>query len=451
MSKRILLVEDENQMRAILSESLQAMGYDTQEAKDGVHATEILETQTFDLVITDLKMPRMDGLALMSTTLKKFPNMGFLIITAYGTIESAVDALQSGAFDFLTKPFSISQLGTRVQRFFEFTDLKQANQGLRRKITSLQRSRKIVGQSPNLVHVLEQIDMVAKSDAPVLVQGESGTGKELVANSIHESSDRADKPYLKINCSAIPETLVESILFGHEKGAFTNAVTTRQGLFEEANNGTLLLDEISEMPIQLQAKLLRVLQEHTLTRVGSSKEISVDVRIITTTNRNIETLIAEGGFRSDLYYRLNVFPITIPPIRERREDIQLLVKHFLGTFRKKYGFEEKEISPEAWEAILKYDWPGNVREIENLLERAILYSGSETQLKTSHFHFQPRHSDPKSNGVLEVGSVSMEEVEKHVIFKTLEQCDNNRTRAAEILGITSRTLRNKLSQYKMDA
>lgn len=450
MSKRILLVEDESQMRAILSESLQAMGYETQEAKDGVHAMEILETQTFDLVVTDLKMPRMDGVELMSTTLKKYPNTGFLIMTAYGTIETAVDALQTGAFDFLTKPFSISQFGTRVKRFFEFTDLQQVNQGLRRKINSLQRSKKIIGQSPAFLKILEQIDVVAKSDVPVLIQGESGTGKELVASSIHESSARADKPFLKINCSAIPETLVESILFGHEKGAFTNAVSTRQGLFEEANDGTLLLDEISEMPIHLQAKLLRVLQEQTLTRVGSSKETSVDVRIIATTNRNIEELIAEGGFRSDLYYRLNVFPITIPPIRERRDDIQLLVRHFLEIFRKKYKFEGKEVSEKSWEIILEYDWPGNVREIENLVERAFLYSGNDTQLKTSHFHFQPIQSNPKPNGQLEIGAVSMADVEKHVIFKTLELCEDNRTKTADILGITSRTLRNKLSQYKLD-
>lgn len=450
MSKQILLVDDEYQMRSILSESLQAMGYSTQEAKNGVHATEILETQSFDLVITDLKMPQMDGLELMSRILKKYPNTGILIITAYGTIEAAVDALQSGAFDFLTKPFSISQLGTRVQRYFEYTDLKQANQGLRRKITSLQRSKKIIGQSPSLLRVLEQIDVVAKSDVPVLIQGESGTGKELVASSIHESSDRADKPFLKINCSAIPETLVESILFGHEKGAFTNAVSTRQGLFEEADNGTLLLDEISEMPIHLQAKLLRVLQEQSLTRVGSSKEISVDVRIIATTNRNIEELIVDGGFRSDLYYRLNVFPIIIPPIRDRRDDIQLLVRHFIETFRKKYGFEKKDVSEEAWEIILKYDWPGNVREIENLVERAILYSGNGIQLKENHFHLQPLRRNHKSNGALVVGSVSMAEVEKYVILKTLKICDDNRTKAADILGITSRTLRNKLSQYKLD-
>ena len=450
MSKRILLVEDENQMRSILRESLETMGYEAEEAKDGVAAMEVLEKQSFELVITDLKMPRMDGLELMATAKKKYPELGFLIITAYGTIEAAVDALKSGAFDFLTKPFSISQLGTRVQRYFEFAHLKEVNQGLRRKLTSLQRTKKIVGQSPLLLKVMEQIEVVAKSDVPVLIQGESGTGKELVASSIHESSVRADQPFLKINCSAIPETLVESILFGHEKGAFTNAVNTRRGLFEEANEGTLLLDEISEMPIHLQAKLLRVLQERTLTRVGSTKEIPVDVRIIATTNRNINELIAEGGFRSDLYYRLNVFPIQIPPVRARKDDIQILVKHFIETFRKKYGFEKKTVSEEAWQVILNYEWPGNVREIENLVERAILYSGNEPELKKHHFHLQPIPSEHKSNGALEIGAVTMAEVEKHVIFKTLELCDDNRTKAAEILGITSRTLRNKLSQYKSD-
>lgn len=308
----------------------------------------------------------------------------------------------------------------------------------------------IVGKAPEMQTVFKLIEDIAPTDATVLIQGESGTGKELVASSIHESSDRADKPFLKINCSAIPETLVESILFGHEKGAFTNAVSTRQGLFEEADNGTLLLDEISEMPIHLQAKLLRVLQEQSLTRVGSSKEISVDVRIIATTNRNIEELIVDGGFRSDLYYRLNVFPIIIPPIRDRRDDIQLLVRHFIETFRKKYGFEKKDVSEEAWEIILKYDWPGNVREIENLVERAILYSGNGIQLKENHFHLQPLRRNHKSNGALVVGSVSMAEVEKYVILKTLKICDDNRTKAADILGITSRTLRNKLSQYKLD-
>jgi len=447
--RRLLVVDDDHSMRAILQEALTNSGYSVQNAKDGKTALEIINTEGCDLVITDLVMPEMNGTELMEQVRKKYPNIGFLIITAYGTVETAVQALQNGAFDFITKPFSISQIESRVERFFEYEHLKEENKQLKHKLSYNEKFNKLVGKSKGMERIYHQINIVAKSDAPVFIQGESGTGKELIALAIHENSERVNQPFLKINCSAIPESLFESTLFGHEKGAFTNAIKMHKGLFEEANGGTLLLDEISEIPIAMQAKLLRVLQEGKFTRIGSTKEISGDVRILATTNRVVNEMVEEGKFRSDLFYRLNVFPIIVPPLRTRPEDIPLLVDHFIKKFQMKYGYDKKEVNKETLDELIRYSWPGNVRQLENLIERGILYSGEEKVLTLGHISLETDYIRQDDNGI-GTDVLSIAEMEKKLIYHTLKKTRNNRTQAANILGISVRTLRNKLHQYAQD-
>ncbi|NOZ74595.1 MAG: sigma-54-dependent Fis family transcriptional regulator [FCB group bacterium] len=450
MSKRLLIVDDDNSMRSILQEALVGGAYDVKTAKDGESAIRFIDSNDVDLVITDLMMPGINGLELMMTVRKSYPELGFIFITAYGTVETAVKAMHEGAFDFITKPFSISQIETRVERYFNMENLRIENRELKQKLSLDQRFKKLVGKNTNFQKIFEQIDIVSKSDVPVLIQGESGTGKELIAGAIHEASNRSGGKYLKINCSAIPDTLFESTLFGHEKGAFTNAHKAHTGLFEEADGGTLLLDEISEMPALLQAKLLRVLQEGAISRVGSNKELAVDTRIIATTNRNIKEIVGGGKFRSDLFFRLNVFPIKVPPLRTRRDDIPVLVDHFMKKYQKKYGYSEKAVEPEVMEAFQNYYWPGNVRQLENILERAILYSMQSKSIKLADISFETEVSQNNS----ELGSdevMSIPEMEKKLIIRTLKQTKNNRTEAARILEVSTRTLRNKLHQYEEES
>lgn len=447
MSKRLLIVDDDNSMRSILQEALENDHYDVSTAKDGEMALRMIDKYSFDLVITDLKMPGINGLELMQQVRKHHPDLGFIFITAYGTVEAAVSAMHEGAFDFITKPFSISQIEARVERYFSVAELRTENRQLKEKLSLDQRFKKLVGTSSAFQKILQQIDIVSKSDVPVLIQGESGTGKELIASAIHENSDRKANKYLKVNCSAIPDTLFESTLFGHEKGAFTNAHKAHTGLFEEASGGTLLLDEVSEMPAVLQAKLLRVLQEGTITRVGSNKEITIDTRVIATTNRDINQIVHEGKFRSDLYFRLNVFPIEIPALRYRKEDIPVLVEHFLNNFRTKYNLQEKQVDPAVMKLFQDYHWPGNVRQLENILERAILYSMQSRDILPEHISFEAER-DRGSQELLSDEIMSIPEMEKRLILKTLKKTRNNRTEAARLLGVSTRTLRNKLHQYE---
>jgi len=444
--KKILVVDDDLSLRTILDETLSTSGFKVKVAKDGKIALDLLAAEEFDLVVTDLMMPGMTGIEFMVAARKLYEQLGFLIITAYGTVETAVDALHKGAFDFVTKPFSISQLESRVNRYFEYQDLKTENKTLKRKLSDDRKYTKLVGQSPEMNHVFSQISMVARSDAPVFIQGESGTGKELIAQSIHDNSDRSDKPFLKVNCSAIPESLFESTLFGHEKGSFTNAIKMHKGLFEEADGGTLLLDEISEIPVTMQAKLLRALQSRTITRVGNTQELDIDVRVIATSNQDIEQLIKKGHFRSDLYYRINVFPIMVPPLRLRNTDIPLLVDHFLTKLQIKYQFDHKEVGAETLKKISKEDWPGNVRQLENLIERAILYSGEEERISLEHFNLEAENLNADDASAIKTVT-TIAEMEKQMIHNALQRTANNRTQAAELLGISVRTLRNKLHQY----
>ena len=331
---KILVVDDDYGIRSIMKDSLQNENYSVKIAESGEEGLKYIKNKDFDLVITDMVMPPgINGIELMEKALEINNDLGFIVITAYGTIKTAVEALKKGAFDFITKPFSVSQMTSRIERFFENYELKEENKKLKQELSYEKKFKRLVGKSKPMRTIYEQIEVVADSRAPVLLQGESGTGKELIAQAIHDNSSRNKKPFIRINCAAIPETLFESTLFGHEKGAFTHAIKTKKGLFEEAQDGTLLLDEISEIPISMQAKLLRVLQEEEITRVGGSKEIPINVRIIATTNMDIRKLIKEEKFRSDLYFRLNVFPIKVPPLRNRPGDIPILINHFINKFR----------------------------------------------------------------------------------------------------------------------
>ncbi len=444
----ILVVDDDQHLRMILHQTLEASGYEVQVAESGEQALNLLKEHPFELMITDLMMPGIKGIELIAKARALYPELGAIVITAYGTIERAVEAMQNGAFDFITKPFSISQIESRVQRYFEYQKLRLENQVLKQKIQKYQIDSQIIGESPAIKEVINYIDIVANSDATVFIRGESGTGKELVAQAIHDRSSRADKPFRKINCAAVPETLFESTLFGHEKGAFSGAYRQQKGIFEESNEGTILLDEISEIPFGLQAKLLRVLQEMKVIRVGSTEEIPVDVRIIATTNRDVDELINSSKFREDLFFRLNVFPITIPPLRQRKEDIPLLVDHFLQSFKVKYHYEKKTIAPTLMQKILNYDWPGNVRQLKHMIERALLFSGKEETITERHFRFEEegnRNGGKKS--IIPDEVIPLAEMERRMILAALRQTDNHRTKAAELLGITVRTLRNKLNEY----
>lgn len=446
--KHILIVDDDRSIRHILKEALNGDDFKVEIAIDGSKALEKIKQSEFNLVISDLMMPGMSGVELLENALKINPALGFIIMTAYGTVETAVDALKKGAFDFVTKPLSISQMESHISRFFEFQGLKEENKSLKKQLSDDKKYRKLIGVSDAMNRVRHQIGVVAKSDAPVFIQGESGTGKELIAEAIHKNSHRCNQPYLKVNCSAIPNELIESTLFGHEKGAFTSAVKQHKGLFEEANSGTLLLDEIVETPVAMQAKLLRVLQEGTLNRVGSSKEIKIDVRVIATSNRNILQEIEERNFREDLYYRLNVFPIKISPLRDRPDDIPILLEHFLQKLQSKYQFDKKEFAPDVPKNLFLYNWPGNVRQLENLLERAVFYSGQEPVLTMDHFNLESDRDSLESNGNLNLAPMTIAEMEKKLIFTTLSRTNDNRTQTAEILGVSVRTLRNKLHQYE---
>ena len=446
--KRILVVDDDEHLRLVMQETLASSGYAVESAESGQQALDILNTESFDLIISDLMMPGIKGNELLKEAKKRYPDIGFFLISAYGTIETAVDAMKTGAYDFITKPFSITQIESRVAHYFEFSSLKEENRKLKQRLMSHQLQSKLIGSSPGMKELIYNIEIVAKSDAPVFIRGESGTGKELTVEAVHDNSSRAGKPFLKINCAAVPETLFESTLFGHEKGSFSGAYKAQKGIFEECDGGTLLLDEITEIPYSMQAKLLRVIQEMRVTRVGSTVEIPIDVRVIASSNRDVEELIQQSKFREDLFFRLNVFPLTVPPLRERKDDLPLLIEHFLTVFSEKYKVDKKELLPETMERLIAYHWPGNIRQLENLIERAVLYSAREEVILDKHVVLEMNH--PKSTPEKETDTplIPLAEMEKRMIYSALKETHNHKTKAAELLGITVRTLRNKFHQFE---
>ncbi|MCC6220385.1 MAG: sigma-54-dependent Fis family transcriptional regulator [Deltaproteobacteria bacterium] len=439
---RIIIVDDEVQMLLAMETVLIRLGHEVRKCNSAAQALELLALGEVDLLISDLKMPEVTGIELLSRCAKLYPRLPVVIITAYGTIGQAVEAMKNGAFDFITKPFSAEDLEAVVARVINPPKINPKKGSL---IEDHTREVAIISKDPSLRRVLEIATTVARSRASVLIQGESGTGKELIAKLIHTSSDRADGPFVAVNCAALPGSLLESELFGHEKGAFTGAISSKMGKFECANGGTILLDEISEMEAVLQAKLLRILQEREVDRVGGQKPIPVDVRVIATTNRDIRQSIRKGEFREDLYYRLNVIPLFVPPLRERRGDIPLLVEHFIRKYSKS---SPRKVSKALTEKLEKYHWPGNVRELQNACERAVLLSfGNE--LEAEHF-FVGSIPSPQAAGDEELhlqSGMSVAEAEKKLILETLRANGNNRTKAAELLGISIRTLRNKLHEY----
>jgi DNA-binding NtrC family response regulator len=439
----ILIVDDENHMLQAMETVLARLGHSILKCSNGEQALKMLSSSTVDLVISDMKMPNMGGAELLVKIKTIYPRLPVVMITAYGTIQQAVEAMKNGAFDFITKPFSAEDLEGVVKRVFRKPDQKLVN----RKIANDEKAVAILTNDSKFKNLLEIATTISLSDATVLIQGESGTGKELIARLIHNASSRSNGPFVAVNCAALPGNLLESELFGHEKGAFTGAVEKKQGKFELANGGTILLDEISEMEDVLQAKLLRVLQEREVDRVGGQKPVPINVRIIATTNRDIRKTVSDGKFREDLYYRLNVIPLYTPPLREREGDIRLLIEHFV----RKYSFGKSiSLSDELISKLENYDWPGNVRELQNACERAVLLA-TDGKLSQEHFMLGAvKLSNPMNTEGDELSIVpglSVAEAEKRLIFETLRATANNRTKAAELLGISIRTLRNKLHEY----
>ena len=442
----ILIVDDEQQMLAAMEAVLARMGHAVFKCSHGKDALEVLERSKVDLIISDMRMPVMNGEELLAAVRELHPRIPLVMITAYGTISQAVGAMRQGALDFITKPFAAEDLERVVQRAIEPPKRASASAPVREVKKASAADLTIVTKDRAFKQVLEIAIAIAPSSASVLLQGESGTGKELVARLIHSSSDRAQGPFVAVNCAALPETLLESELFGHEKGAFTGAIAAKCGKFELANGGTLLLDEISEMDFSLQAKLLRVLQEREVDRVGSSKPIPVDTRVIATSNRDMREVVMKGLFRDDLYYRLSVIPLYIPPLCARADDIRLLTEHFVRIYS---DGAPKRVSAEVIEQLERHSWPGNVRELQNACQRAVLLSTGDA-LQTEHFFLGALAGRKEAHGEQDLklrSGLSVAEAERRLINETLRATGNNKTRAAELLGISIRTLRNKLNEY----
>jgi DNA-binding NtrC family response regulator len=444
-AERVLIVDDDPSMRTALIESVRRLGYDVQGATDGADAVERVSRYKPWLVVTDLKMPRLGGLDLIKEIKRRSPHTSMVLMTAYGTVETAVEAMKYGASDYILKPFS-TDLFERV-----IANLKARGADASAASNAPIDQRSILTQDPGMVRLLSTVEGVAASQATILINGESGTGKELLARFIHSRSPRAHRPFIAVNCAALPDGLLESELFGHERGAFTGAIMKKIGKFEMAHTGTLLLDEISEMNMGLQAKLLRVIQEREVDRVGGREPVAVNIRVIATTNRSLYHDVEQGRFREDLYYRLNVFPITVPPLRERPSDIPLLARHFVAVSAVRNGLPLPTVSPEAYATLQDRRWKGNVRELENVMERAVLLAGNQPILP-GHLLLEsgglPVTLAPVQPVAPSSGNGSLWEMERELIFQTLARVRENRTHAAKELGISIRTLRNKLREYR---
>lgn len=434
----ILLVEDKHEERAVLCDFLRQWGFNVTAVGDGDTGFAKFKEQEFSVVISDLKMPKMDGIELLTKIKDQKGDVPVILVSGYGTVEFAVEAMRLGAFDFMVKPFSSNVMETVVKKAVA------ANSSLRDKKNATPSKIRIITKSPQLIGLLDLASSIADSRAPVFIQGESGTGKELIARFIHKGGG-GHKPFVALNCAALPDGLLESELFGHEKGAFTGAVGKKLGKFELAEGGTILLDEISEMNINLQAKLLRVLQESEVDRVGGRKPIPINVRVIATTNQDIEAAVKADKFRADLYYRLNVIPIKLPALRERKEDILPLAEHFVRKYNKIDGRNVKGLEEEASQTLVQMQWPGNVRELENIIERAVLLCKGERITNNDLFLGDTPLCVDESAVAL---TGSLKDMERKMIFHALDQTDGNRTHAADRLGISVRTLRNKLHEYK---
>ena len=449
--EKIMVVDDDALGREYLCETLKRGGYDVTGVGNGQQAVSRISKEDFDMVFMDMKMPGMDGMEALEKVKGISQETVVILMTAYGTIESAVEAMRKGAYDYIIKPFSPDQIELLISRVNERQKLIAENKYWRSASNVDEKSEPVYSKNSKMSQIYEQLKKIAQSKASVLIQGESGTGKELVARAIHYFSPRCEKPFIRVNCAALAESLLESELFGHERGAYTGAVAKRIGRFELANEGTLLLDEVSEISPNIQAKLLRVLEEEEFERVGGEKTIKIDVRIVATTNRDLAKEIQKGTFREDLFYRLNVVPIHLPPLRERREDIPLLANTYLEKYSSENNSSVKSIEKRAMDYLSQYNWPGNVRELKNIMQRAVVMGSSEelglenftSLLDTKKFAYAIGN-DPAN---IRKNDQSVEDAERDLIFTTLEKTGGNKTKAAELLKITTRTLRNKLNKY----
>ena len=448
MKHRILVADDEAASRKGLKALLSNWGYEVEEASDGEEALQRAVAFLPAVVVADLVMPKLDGLGLLKAIQEELPFATVIILTGHGTIETAVDAMKHGAYDYATKPVDVPRLRILIQRALEKGEAVREVTLLRRRLKKVWGFGKLVGKSKAMQEVYRLIDLAAPTSAPVLISGESGTGKELVAHILHELSPRGQRAFVAVNCSAIPESLLESEIFGHERGAFTGAMERRVGCFELANEGTIFLDEIAEMSTATQAKFLRILEDGTVRRLGGKQEIKIDVRVLAATNKDPLKAIKDGALREDLYYRLNVFTLPLPALRERGEDIPLLIQAFVEELNVKYDKRIKSVDEAALQTLLRHPWPGNVRELRNTIERAMIVC--ETDLVASR-HLPPSiASETKGDGPDSITvpfGISLEEAEKDLIRRTLASVNNNKTKAAEILGISLKTLHNKLHRY----
>lgn len=453
---KVLVVDDEEEIRNHFSEFLRGQGFEVETAGDGEEGIEKIEHDFFDVALIDLNMPKVDGMAVLEHLVQHDPDSIGIILTGYATIRNAVEAMKAGAFDYLAKPIKMDEVLLVIKRALDFRDLRRENMALKRQLKKKYKFHNFIGDSPEMHRVFRIIEKVADTDSTVLILGESGTGKELVAKAIHYHSPRREKPLIPVNCGAIPEELLESELFGHEKGAFTNAIRTRIGRFELANGGTIFLDEVAEMSPHLQVKLLRVLQEHEFERLGGARTIKCDVRILAATNKNLEEAVEKGKFREDLYYRLKVIPISLPPLRERRVDISLLVHHFLNGLTRAKKKAIKGISKEVLRALERYDWPGNVRELENTIERMVILSEGEyidlvdlpEKIAKTAGNSQMIQTFVPDEGFSLSSAVS--EFERQLIINALEKTGWVKNRAAKLLNMNRTTLVEKIKKQGIE-
>lgn len=457
-NETILVVDDSPAVLNGIAEILQSNGYTVDTAPDGAIAIDKINDKFYDIILTDLAMPKKDGMELLKYITENSPESMCIIITGYGTIKNAVEAIRLGAFDYLTKPVKSEEIKVGIERALDYRNLKRENTTLKKQLTTRYAYENIVGDSEKICEVFRLIDKVAQTDSTVLITGDSGTGKELIAHAIHYQSDRRDKPFIPVNCGAIPEELLESELFGHEKGAFTHAIRTRIGRFELAHNGTIFLDEIGDMSPNLQVKILRILQGHQFERIGGTKTIKTDIRVIAATNKNLEEAVEAGRFREDLYYRLNVIPIHVPPLRERAGDIPLLVHHFLEKFNKSKKKNIKSISKEVMQCFMSYAWPGNVRELENMIERLIILANDDKITvrdlpERLLAHRKKDTAQPQQHNALpEEGlylHAAVNEFERNLILQALDRAGWVKNKAAQLLNLNRTTLIEKMKKQKL--
>jgi DNA-binding NtrC family response regulator len=448
MKPTVLVVEDEEKLRRVIELQLQTSGYET--LKTGTAEEGLKLAEQADIILTDLRLPGMDGLALLAALRRQNSHTPVIVMTAFGTVEIAVEAMKAGAVDFLPKPFSLDHMITVIEKAIDVRDLRDENQRLRAALDDRYQFDNIIGRSAAMREIFQTVERVAPTRATVLLCGESGVGKDMIARAIHQHSPRKDRPFVKINCTALPENLMESELFGYEKGAFTGANMTKPGKFEQGDTGTIFLDEIGDVPASIQVKLLRILQEREFERLGSNKTRHIDVRVLAATNVDLRAALEQGTFREDLYYRLNVMPVNIPPLRERPEDIAFLAQHFVKKLSGEVGSRASAISEAAIEKLRGYHWPGNVRELENVIERGLVLSAGDTlQPDDIRLDNAPRSRTAGVEGFLPEG-VTLDEYEQAIIREALKRANGNKSQAARLLGLTRNALRYRLSQMGLE-